>query len=182
VTAPLMRGRDLVGRVVVDVDTGEDLAEVRDVVFDPAQGRLVGFTLSGNDVFGARLSIDRVTCLGTDAIMIAGAEPSDDTDPGVGRVAAASAADENVVGDLVVTESGRELGRVRDVIVRGGSDPRVVAVEISGGDVGAALVPLSRHLGVSASALVVPDEFEDKVRSDLTGLAVQLDELEGGAR
>ena len=44
-TIALMRGSDLIGRAVVDASTGEDLAEIRDVVFSPDRGAITGFTL-----------------------------------------------------------------------------------------------------------------------------------------
>lgn len=178
-TQPLMRGTDLIGRPVVDASAGEDVAEVQDLVFDPADGTLVGFTLKGRGAFAGRLAtvlaLDGIASIGTDAVMISGLDVlSAQGDQGGERVTSASEAGEEVVNDLVVTESGRSLGKVIDVIVRGGSSPQVVAFEIDGGEVGPGLVPISEQRGVSASALVVPDEFESRIHHDLTGLASEL--------
>ena len=178
---PLLLGRTVVGMPVVDASTGDDLAEVRDVVFDPTRGGLTGFTLTKRGFWRGRLKqvlpVDGVLSVGTHAVMVederALADPSDapadvrDADP---------AAD--VVGNIVVTESGRQLGELADVVIVGGPAPHVVGYAVSGGLVGDGLIPLHAHSGLSASALVVPDELENRVRSDLTGLAAELADLE----
>ena len=181
-TAALMRGADLIGRPVVDASVGEDLAEVKDVMFDPAQGILTGFTLRNRGFLGRKLKhvlpIGEVTAVGTDAVMVAGAEAL--THPKDAPSEAVPERGGDVLADQVITESGQLLGNVRDVIVLGGAQPRVVAFEVSGGPVGDGLVPLGAHSAVSGSALIVPDGFEQRIRTDLTGLAAELAQIEGG--
>jgi len=60
----------------------------------------------------------------------------------------------------------QRLGSVRDVIILGGPNPRVVGFEVSGGAVGDGLVPLGAQTAVSASSLIVPDDFERRIRSE----------------
>lgn len=84
----------------------------------------------------------------------------------------------DVIDDEVFTVSGRSLGTVRDVVVLGGTNPRVVGFEIGGGDVGGGLIPLGAQAAVSGSALIVPDDFEQRIRGDLTGLAAELSLIE----
>lgn len=177
----LIRGQDLAGRPVVDVNTGEDIAEVRDVVFDPGSGLLTGFTLnkrgSWNGRLGAVLAIDRVSAVGTGAVMISDVDALAAGDDESQDITAASEADAEVVDDLVVTESGQTLGTVRDVVIMGGASPRVVAFEIDAGGDRTQFIPKSPHGGVSASALIVPDDYEARVRDDLAALADELDRL-----
>ena len=87
----------------------------------------------------------------------------------------------DVTDNMVITESGRQLGKVRDVILIGGARPRVVGFEIGGGPAGNGFVPIDTHSAVSASTLIVPDSFENRIRTDLTGLAGELIEIERGA-
>lgn len=180
----LMRGRDLVGLPVVDLNKGEDVAEIRDIVFDPAGGLLTGFTLNERGPWAGRLhavlTIDHVSSVGTGAVMIADADDLVDAASGPNDISAASDANEEVADDLVVTESGHTLGTVRDVVILGGATPRVVAFEIAGGEAGDGFIPMSPLGGVSASALIVPDEYAARLRNDLTGLAEQIDELRQG--
>ncbi len=179
-TVTLLRGSDLIGRTVVDASTGDDLAEVRDVVFTPDRGAITGFTLRRRGFFGRRLKtvlpIDAVLSVGTDAVMVAGVDAiSDPTDAPDDPVSHTS---DDVLKNEVFTMSGRSLGTVHDVIILGGPVPRVVGFEVSGGAVGNGLIPLGAQAAVSGSALVVPDDFEQRIRNDLTGLAAELSLIE----
>ena len=49
----LLRGTDLVGLPVVTL-AGDDIAEVRDVLFDADAGRVVGFTLNKRGRFAGQ--------------------------------------------------------------------------------------------------------------------------------
>ena len=179
VTTALMRGADLIGRPVVDADSGSRLAEVRDVVFDPSRGAITGFTLRKPGLIGRKikqvLPITAVRSVGTDAVMVGSnalANPEDVPDEAAGDP------NSNVLGDRVITESGRVLGQLRDVIILGGPTPRVVGFEIGGGPPGDGLIPILEATGLSGSALIVPDAFEQRIRTDLTGLAAELAALE----
>jgi uncharacterized protein YrrD len=180
-TAALMLGADLIGRPVVDGSTGNDVAEVKDVVFDPGKGEITGFTLRNRGFLGRRLKavlpIDSVTSVGTDAVMIEGEEALTHPDDAPDDVTIDKSS--NVLNDQVVTESGRTLGAVKDVIIVGGRSPRVVGFVISGGSVGDGLVPIGKQSAVSGSSLIVPDGYEQRIRTDLTGLAGELANLEG---
>jgi sporulation protein YlmC with PRC-barrel domain len=76
--AALMHGHELIGRPVVDGSTGDDVAEIKDVVFDPGRGEITGFTLRKRGFLGRRLKAvlpaDQVVSVGTDAVMIDGIE------------------------------------------------------------------------------------------------------------
>ena len=180
-TAPLMRGHDLIGQPVVEIATGDDLAEIKDIIFDATRGTITGFTLRKRGFFGRRLKnvlpIDGVASVGTHAVMVASADAITHPDDAPDDTAVDRGAD--VLHDIVITESGRNLGTVRDVIVVGGSKPTVVGFEIGGGSVGDGLIPVAAKSGVSGSALIVPDDFEQRIRTDLTGLAAELVTIEG---
>ena len=130
--AALMHGHELIGRPVVDGSTGDDVAEIKDVVFDPGRGEITGFTLRKRGFLGRRLKavlpVDQVVSVGTDAVMIDGIEAL--TSPGDAPDEMAPAPNGNVLSNQVVTESGRSLGAVKDVIVRGGRTPQVVGFEV----------------------------------------------------
>ena len=53
----------------------------------------------------------------------------------------------------------------------------LILMLIGGGSAGAGFVPIDTSRTVSRSALIVPDDFENRVRTDLTGLAGELDDL-----
>jgi len=179
-TAALMRGHDLIGYPVVDGSTGNDVAEVKDVIFDPGKGVITGFTLRNRGFLGRRLKhvlpVGEVAGVGTEAVMIEGEDALTHPDDAPDDIATDKSS--NVLNDQVVTESGRILGAVQDVIVLGGSTPRVVGFVISGGPVGDGLVPIGKTSALSGSSLIVPDDYEQRIRTDLTGLAGELADLD----
>jgi uncharacterized protein YrrD len=178
-TIALLRGRDVSGMPVVDISTGEDVAEVRDLIFEPGQGDVGGFTLANRGFLGRRLGqilpVKSIRSVGTHAVTIESTNALSDVES-----ARRSGHGGDVTNDVVVTESGRELGRVKDVILRGGPQPRVVGYEIGGGAAGDGFVPIDTSRAVSGSTLIVPDRFENLVRTDLTGLAGEIENLERG--
>ncbi|MGI9053086.1 MAG: PRC-barrel domain-containing protein [Ilumatobacteraceae bacterium] len=188
----LLRGKDVSGFPVVDVSTGEDIAEVRDLIFDPSKGVVSGFTLGKRGLFGGRrrevLPIEAVRSVGTHAVMVESVEAISDPADAPHEVMSSVERSADVTDDMVVTESGRQLGHVRDVVLSGGGTPRVVGFQIGGGPAGDGFVPIGTHTAVSASALIVPDGFENRVRTDLTELAGDLADLDttkfegGGSR
>lgn len=175
----LMKATDVIGLPVVTLDGGEDVAEVRDVVYDPEAGRLVGLTLNKRGFFSGRLkdvlAIDGVHAIGRDAVMI-----QDDTVPLASEDAPAVAKpgkDRNVLGDDVLTDGGTKLGTVQDLVLVVGGDGQVVGYQIDKTDGGTAYIPLPSQLAVSGSALVVPDATTDFVRDDLVGLGAAVEEF-----
>jgi uncharacterized protein YrrD len=179
----LMRSADLIGRPVVDTSTGNDLAEVRDVIFDRTTGTLTGFTLRKRGFLGRRmkavLALADVVSVGTDAVMVANHDALSEPDDAPSAMATAKSAD--VLEDNVVTESGRILGVVCDVIFVGGRAPKVIGFEVADGPSGRGFIPLGITSAVSGSALVVPDSYEQRIRADLSGLVAEVSLIDGKA-
>lgn len=166
----LVRAGDLIGRPVVTLDTAEDVAEIKDVVFRHAEAKVVGFTLNKRGRFGGPrkevLPWSRVTALGRDAVMIDGRDALGRADDSM--TAAVSGPDENIVGTNVMTDAGRVLGTVRDLVVEIGGDADIVGFEIEDGGEGR-LLPVGDTFSLSSEALMVPAAAEEFLRDDLTG-------------
>lgn len=177
----LVRASDLVGRPVVTLG-GEDIAQIKDVVFAAPGGRILGFTLAGRGAFsgplGQALPWSRVHGAGHDAIMIDdGALPARDD-----LVARAEVRDGKVLGDVVLTDTGTALGTVTDVIVELGTDPQVVGYEIHTSDAlppagRTVLIPLPDTTAASGEAIVVPAAITDHVADELGGLGATITSL-----
>ena len=180
----LMRSGDLIGRPVVDISTGNDVAEIRDVIFDSATGTLTGFTLRKRGFLGRRmkdvLALAGVVSVGREAVMITSEDALVAPDDAPDDMATDKSAD--VLHDQVVTESGRWLGVVGDVVFSGGPNPKVVGFEIRDGPSGRGFVPIFIPSALSGSALIVPDSYEHRIRSDLTGLGAEVSLIDGGDR
>ena len=116
----LVTGSAIRGLPVVTIGGGEDVAEVRDVIYSPEAGQAVGLTLNKRGFLAGRsrevLPAETIHAIGRDAVMIDDETglilpedaPADVGGPPSGR---------DVTGDDVLTEQGTSLGKVRDVVV-----------------------------------------------------------------
>lgn len=174
-----MRASEIVGLPVVTL-LGDDVAEIRDVVFDPGRGALEGFTLNKRGFFAGRLkqvlTNDAIHGIGRAAVMVASDSELTERRDAPDHVAAPDR-DRTVTGATVVTESGTALGEIADVVLQidGGVD--VVGYELapSGARTNPAFVPLPDQKSVSGDALVVPDRLEAFLRDDLSGFGGAID-------
>ncbi len=179
----LVRGTELSGLPVVSISAGEALADVKDVVYSPDEGRLVGFTLNkrGGLFAGplkAILPMTSVHAIGRDAVMVeTGAALDSDA-----RSDSRAQAHRNVLGNTVLTDGGDRLGDVTDLVVEigvvgsvSGRAGTVVGYQLLGdpalqGRAGHQLfIPLPMALAISGTNLVVPASVEPFIRDDLSG-------------
>jgi uncharacterized protein YrrD len=176
----LMTANQVRGLPVVTVWGGEDIAEVRDLIYSAEQGELVGMTLNQRGFLAGRrrevLPAECIHAIGQHAVMVldesALLDPHDAPDE-LGR----PAAQRDVLGDDVLTERGVSLGRVSDLVLVAGGTGAVVGYQITKADGGTAFIPLPAQLSVSGVALVVPDFTEEFVRDDLIGLGAAVDDF-----
>lgn len=173
----LLRASDLIGRPVVTIDEGEDVAEVKDVAYGTADAAVLGFTLNRRGFLGGPmrevLAWADVAAVGRDAIMIATAGAITGEDDLLRDVRASRR--RNVLGSDVISDAGQRLGKVTDVVVLVAERTEVVGYEIGGSEVlksragGRVFVPLPDTLAVSGEALMVPASVRDFVTDDLAG-------------
>ena len=167
----LARATDLIGRPVVTLDTAEDIAEVKDVVFSVGRWDVVGFTLRGRGTLASpnlgQLALEQIRAIGEDAIMIPSASAIGDQ---VEPLQEAMSDPREVLGNEVLTDAGRSIGTVADLILSlEAPHVDVAGYEVKTDDGRHALVPIPETFGVSGSALVVPAAVEDYVTHDMTG-------------
>lgn len=180
----LLRATELIGHPVVTIDEGEDVAEVKDVVYGTADAALLGFTLNRRRFLGGPLkqvlTWDRVAALGRSAVMIATLGDLSEGDRDLVQEVK-GARRRNVIGSEVITDAGQRLGEVTDVVVLLADEPEVVGYEISGSEVltpragGHVFVPLPETLSVSGEALLVPATVSDFVCDDLAGFGASVE-------
>lgn len=176
----LMLASDITGLPVVTVRGGEDVAEVRDVIYDPEAGRLVGLTLNKRGFLSGRhrdvLPAETIHAIGRDAVMIvdeSGLVAPESAPDDVAR----PATERNVIGNDVLTDGGNSLGTVRDLVLVVGSVGEVVGYEIDKPGGGRAYIPLPAQLAVSGAVLVVPEVTTGFLRDDLVGLGAAVDDF-----
>ena len=176
----LMTASQIRGLPVVTVQGGEDVAEVRDVIYDPQAGRLVGVTLNKRGFLAGRsrdvLSAESIHAIGQDAVMVldeSNLVAPEDAPEDVGH----PATERNVLDDDVLTEGGASLGKVADLVLLVGGSGEVVGYQIDKAGGGLGYIPLPAQLSVSGVALVVPNITEEFVQDDLVGLGAAVDEF-----
>jgi sporulation protein YlmC with PRC-barrel domain len=177
----LVRGTDLVGLPVVTL-AGDDIAEVRDVVYDGDAGQVIGFTLNKRGRrLGGRLKevlrSDQIRAVGPAAVIVAAG-----TDLGreLDEEATPTGAGGKVLASVVMTDAGVNVGTVTDVVVDTGTG-KVVGYEVQPADEPPgrkgrrSYVPLPETGAVSGEALIVPATAVDYIRDDLAGFGEAVD-------
>ncbi len=181
----LMRATELAGLPVVSIAEGEALADVKDVVYNPDKGSLLGFTLNKRGFLRgpmkAVLPMSGVVGIGRDAVMVADTGACEEQ--GGLAAEAQSSAGRNVVGNDVLTDAGQRLGKVTDIVVAAESG-EVFGYELEGDPKlqghhpGQRLfLPIPATLAVSGTALMVPATAEPFIRDDLSGFGAAVEEF-----
>lgn len=185
----LMRTSALEKRPVVTLG-GEDIAQIKDVVYAAGGGQVGGFTLAGRGIFAGPLKTSlawsSVSALGSDAVMIADEGALETTEALLDRSAATGGSGGNILGSQVLTDGGTDLGKVVDVIIEvsqgGAAQCDVVGYEIeasaalgtSGTNV---LIPLPDTISASGEHLIVPASAKDFVEHDLAGFGAAVEKF-----
>jgi uncharacterized protein YrrD len=181
-----MRASEIVKRPVVTL-AGEDVAQIKDIIYASAGGQVGGFTLNGRGFLSGTLKTAlgwaSVVALGPDAIMIRDEAALGDRDALITAIVETNGGSGDVLGSRVLTDGGKDLGKVLDVIIEvtGGSPSLadVVGYEIEpaenlGGDLKKVLVPLPDTISASGQHLIVPAAALDFVTNDLAGFGAAM--------
>ena len=176
-----MRTSELAKRPIVTL-AGDDVAQIRDVVFSARGGAVGGFTLAGRGLFsgpsGDALPWARVNALGSDAVMIEDESALESQQSVLEASAAGGGSGGDVVGSQALTDSGIDLGRVVDVIIevegKPGGQCDVIGYEIEASEAlgtkgTKVLIPLPDTLAASGDHLMLPAAAKDFVSDDLAG-------------
>ena len=182
-----MRTSELAKRPIVTL-AGEDVAQIKDVVFSAGGGAVGGFTLAGRGLFagpaGEALPWAAVIALGSDAVMIDDASALQPQRTVLDDSAASGGSGGDVIGSQALTDSGTDLGRVVDVIIevqgaRGGRCDvigyEIEASEALGTKGTRVLIPLPDTLAASGEHLILPAAAKDYVSDDLAGFGAAVE-------
>ena len=177
----LMRASEVTKRPVVTL-AGDDVAQLKDIVYAAGGGEVGGFTLAGRGLLAGPLKQSlpwgAVLALGADAVMIADESALQPAEQVLDAAASTGGGGGNVLGSQVLTDTGLGLGTVVDVIIEvsaGGSEQcDVVGYEIEASEALGTkgtklLMPLPDTLAASGEHLMVPASAKDFVSQDLAG-------------
>jgi uncharacterized protein YrrD len=183
----LMRTSEITKRPVVTLE-GEDVAQIKDIIYADGGGEVGGFTLNGRGLLAGPLKTalawPAVVALGPDAVMIRDEGALTDRGTLVTEIVGDSAGNGgNVLGSRVLTDDGKDLGKVVDVIIEVSDEgpplADVVGYEIEpagnlGGDLKKVLVPLPDTIAASGQHVIVPATALDFVTNDLAGFGAAM--------
>ncbi len=182
-----MRTSELAKRPVVTLG-GEDVAQIKDVVFSAGGGAVGGFTLAGRGLFSGpadhALPWAAVTALGSDAVMIEDESALEPRQSVLDASAAGGGSGGDVLGSQALTDSGIDLGRVVDVIIEvqgtSGGQCDVIGYEIEASEAlgtkgTRVLIPLPDTLAASGEHLMLPAAAKDYVSDDLAGFGAAVE-------
>jgi uncharacterized protein YrrD len=174
----LVRASDLIGRPIVTIDGGDDVGEVRDIVYDPETRRLLGFTLNARGWFRGRskdvLEASEVKGIGDTAVMIADEAALSVPDDVPAPLAGASPA-RNVLEDRVITEAGVDLGVVAGLVLQIDDPVEAVGYELADDRGDHRFIPIEAATSVSGGTLVVEPWAAEFVQQDLSGFGAAVD-------
>lgn len=143
-----MRFSEAKKRKVVSTSTADTVGKVERFVVDPSSRKVIALELKKTSDASA-LAWSNITSFGTDAVTI----PTEDTlGEHSDEVAVLAAKDRRILGKMVLSDAGDELGDVKDLDF----DPAtgsITSLLLEGGNIPE--VPGSRLIGIGSYAVVV---------------------------
>ena len=133
----MIRASELGGKAVVDVDAAEKLGKIDRVVLDPDARRIAGFVVTkGSSLLGTgehlTLPASSVHAIGKDAVTVHHRQPTAGAPPGADLEHLPRVSD--MVGRKVVSDQGRLLGAVDDVLIDE-NDGRIIGYALTGTEI-----------------------------------------------
>ncbi|WP_328349367.1 PRC-barrel domain-containing protein [Streptomyces sp. NBC_00445] len=174
-----VRASEIAKKPVVTL-AGEDLGQVKDLVFDPSTGNIHCFTLAGRGLLAGPLHRallwENVHALGPHAVMVRD-ESALEEDDTAARSGAEKPGGANVLGVAVTTRSGARLGTVTDAVVATGRTPVVAGYEIETAEHRHVLLPVAGPVTASRERVLVPDATAQHSAGDLGGFGAAVEGL-----
>lgn len=129
-----IKGDTIIGLNVLSIQTGTKVADIKELLYDPSQNRVLGFLIDEGGWFSSSkiIKIEDVMSIGHDAVMIASDEIVKTADELQGKVSRIADEGHYLTHNKVVTEDGTDLGRITDILFEDTSG-NVVAFEVSQG-------------------------------------------------
>ena len=168
-----LRAGEIAKKPVVTL-AGEDLGQVKDIVFDTSSGNVRCFTLAGRGMLAGPLHRallwKNVHALGPHAVMVRD-ESALEEDDTAARKGTKEQGGGNVLGIEVTTRSGTRLGTITDAVVATGRTPVVAGFKVETAEHRRVLLPVAGPVTVSRERMLVPDTTAEHTAGDLGGFS-----------
>ena len=185
----LLRSSEI-NKLPVVTFAGEDIAQVKDIMYAAHGGQIGGFTLNGRGMFSGPLKTalpwESVVGLGPDAVVIRDEGALTPTESLLAAMQSGGPSAGDILGSQVLTDDGAALGVVVDVVIEvadgSGGQADVVGYEIdpaegSGRGTNRMLIPLPDTMSASGEYLMVPAAAREFVTHDLAGFGAAVDDF-----
>lgn len=171
----MIKGKEILGKNIVAINTGQRVDSVRDVIFDHQANQVLGLLVDEGGWFRAArvLPFEHIRSFGEDAIMIGEATDLTTTRED-GRLAEVLESKTNLIGMTLLTTDGQDLGKIADVLFDEHTG-RVEGYEATGGlfsdlSNGRTFVPAPQSVQIGADTAIVPVEIANAMREQEGGL------------
>jgi uncharacterized protein YrrD len=130
----MIRGSQLVGRAVVDMDAAERLGKVKEIIVQRDGERVAGFVVTrGESLLGGGgtrriIPASALNAIGPDAITVHGAALQETPTTELDELPCMS----DVIGHKMVTRSGRLIGSIDDILIDG-NDGTIIGFAVGEG-------------------------------------------------
>lgn len=130
----MIRGSQLVGRAVVDMDAAERLGKVKEIIIQRDGERVAGFVVTrGESLLGGGgnrriIPASALNAIGPDAITVRGAALKETPTAELDELPGMS----DVIGHKMVTRSGRLIGSIDDILIDG-NDGTIIGFAVGEG-------------------------------------------------
>ncbi|MBF6613131.1 MAG: PRC-barrel domain-containing protein [Chloroflexi bacterium] len=174
------KAREIIGKPVVTFNRGSKIYDIEDMVIDPERRQVLALVVQEKAIFHSALAIPfgRVSAIGPDAVIIPDAKAviEIDRDPVLKRLYN----DQVVRGLRVLTDDGRKLGEVTDMLIDDKTG-EIKGYYVSMGrlaSVGQGLrwLPVESVLSVGMRVLYVQAAVADELDQQAGGFASALDQ------
>lgn len=184
----LIRASELVKMPVV-THGGEDVAQIKDIVYAAHGGQIEAFTLAGRGLFAGPLKTalpwSKVAGLGSAAVIIASEDDLVPLQEALAATAQEGPGRGDVLNSQVLTDQGTALGTVSDVVIGILGDPASGQADVVGYEILPAetmnkgkqrlLIPLPDTIAASGEHLMVPASASEYMTDDLAHFGSAVD-------
>ncbi len=180
------KARDIIGLPVITFDRGVKVADVHDLIIDPEMRQVLALVMDEKAMFHSARAIPfgRISAIGSDAVIIPDGKAVIDVDRD--KVLKRLYNNQTVRGLRVLTDDGRKLGEVSDMLIDDKTG-EIKGYHVSIGRMlsmgqGTKWLPADSVLNMGQRVMYVPASVADDFEAQPGGIAGALDQAGGKLR
>ena len=171
----------LVGKTLLSRSSGNKIGEIGDLIVEPIEGQLLGLAVTPHEGESGVVDSRKIHSFGKDAVMI-----NDDHSVNALQDSSLSKyprAKKNLIGAKIITEGGKLLGEIANVILLTGPSPASIIYEVRESLLDkllrrAVFIPASYGLAVSDNTerFIVPDDVMEYATDNIDEMMSHFDQ------